>query len=266
LEETHYYAFGLTMAGISSKALKPNYSENKSKFNGGNELQSKEFSDGSGLELYDATFRMYDPQIGRFHQIVLLADLFEDYSPYVFALNNPILMNDPIGLAADTAVPGVPLMPEVVVTPNNPTLNPTQVNCPSCEDLTEEPVTPQPRAAELAGFILSREDFITGERRFPNFAEFAILEMVLIKDSPLEQLLGTVVVGKEWHQYLYNPSGSLGKNVLGQDVFPRYRTIEASPVASFGRFGRGQQPILGTLLKGREIDPKVFHRYKSCEI
>jgi len=100
LEETHYYPFGLSMAGISSKALKPNYAENKSKFNGGNELQSKEFSDGSGLEMYDAMFRRYDPQIGRWHQIDPLIELGEDVSPYAFADNNPLSFNDPLGLSA----------------------------------------------------------------------------------------------------------------------------------------------------------------------
>ncbi len=110
MEETHYYPFGLTMAGISSKAA--GSFMNRYKFNGGNELQSGEFSDGSGLELYDANFRMYDAQIGRFHQQDPLADVLEDESPYSFASNNPVLYNDPLGLSKTDDN----TLPEVVVT------------------------------------------------------------------------------------------------------------------------------------------------------
>jgi RHS repeat-associated protein len=88
------------MAGISSKAA--GKLENKRKFNGGNELQSKEFSDGSGLEMYDAVHRMYDAQLGRFHQVDAYSDIFLENSPYTFASNNPILVNDPLGLADST--------------------------------------------------------------------------------------------------------------------------------------------------------------------
>jgi RHS repeat-associated protein len=97
LEETHYYPFGLTMSGISSKAATS--LQNRNKFNGGNELQSQEFSDGSGLELYDAQYRMYDAQIGRFNRVDPLADFFDDLTPYNFAYNNPVLFNDPYGLS-----------------------------------------------------------------------------------------------------------------------------------------------------------------------
>jgi RHS repeat-associated protein len=86
------------MAGISDKAIKGNYAENKYRFNNGTELQSKEFSDGSSLELYSTDFRGYDPQLGRFWQIDPYAEGTENISPYAFAIDNPIGYNDPLGL------------------------------------------------------------------------------------------------------------------------------------------------------------------------
>ena len=100
LEETHYYPFGLTMAGISSKAA--GGIQNRRKFNDGTELENGEFSDGSGLELYATEYRSYDPQIGRFHQIDVLCEYDYEISPFVYARNNPILLNDPLGLQSDT--------------------------------------------------------------------------------------------------------------------------------------------------------------------
>jgi RHS repeat-associated protein len=92
LEETHYYPFGLTMAGISSKAIKPGYSENKRKYNG------IEQTTDLNLNEYDAFYRNLDPQIGRWWQIdPKIEDGMQASSPYNSMYDDPILKSDPLG-------------------------------------------------------------------------------------------------------------------------------------------------------------------------
>ncbi|GEP97522.1 hypothetical protein CCY01nite_37820 [Chitinophaga cymbidii] len=96
LEEYHYYPFGETMYAISGKAFTSgSYPENRARYNSGTE-----FNESLGLNWYETPFRSYDPQIGRFHQMDPLSTDYPDWSPYTYAVNDPINMNDPMGLEA----------------------------------------------------------------------------------------------------------------------------------------------------------------------
>ena len=89
VQSTDYYPFGLAYSTN-------NLNKNKYLFSG-KELQDASIG-GTILGLYDFGARQYDPVIGRWMSIDLLANKFPDVSPFVYCLNNPINLVDLHGL------------------------------------------------------------------------------------------------------------------------------------------------------------------------
>jgi RHS repeat-associated protein len=97
VSESTYSPWGLELKGISGAALNfGNPGSQKYKYNG-KELQSAEFSDGSGLEEYDYGARHYNAQIGRWMNVDPLADKYVGLSPFNYCFNSPIVFKDPDG-------------------------------------------------------------------------------------------------------------------------------------------------------------------------
>ena len=97
LEESNYYPFGLKHNGYTGTNLQPGY---KYKYNG------KELQDELGLNMYDYGARNYDPALGRWMNIDPLAEVSRRFSPFTYALDNPVYFIDPDGMKAEAGQSG----------------------------------------------------------------------------------------------------------------------------------------------------------------
>jgi RHS repeat-associated protein len=88
-----YYPFGMEIQrGFGHNQPPPgNLLNNRYLYNG------KEYQDDFGLNWYDYGARFYDPQIARWHSVDPLAEKYYQWSPYNYAIGNPILFIDPDG-------------------------------------------------------------------------------------------------------------------------------------------------------------------------
>lgn len=111
IRESHYYPFGLEhkgyntqkyafivpqngISGIWTEQKKAIVNPYRYSYNG------KEFQHELRLNLYDYGARNYDPAIGRWMNIDPLAEKSRRFSPYVYALDNPVYFIDPDGMQA----------------------------------------------------------------------------------------------------------------------------------------------------------------------
>ena len=93
VEANNYYAFGLEIPGLTSRALGFGTSpQNRRKYNG------IEFDADLDLNIDEAFYRDLDPQTGRWWQIDPKVDAgYENQSPYSSMYNNPVKISDLLG-------------------------------------------------------------------------------------------------------------------------------------------------------------------------
>jgi RHS repeat-associated protein len=87
LEENNYYPFGLKHQGYNVLSGNLSY---QYKYNG------KELQQESGM--YAMDWRNYMPELGRFSEMDVLSESYSDFTPYHFAMNNPVIYSDPTGM------------------------------------------------------------------------------------------------------------------------------------------------------------------------
>jgi RHS repeat-associated protein len=87
VQYNEYYPFGLQ---TQNSWTRENVTGNNFLYNGGSELNTT-------TAVYDLFFRNYDPALGRMNQVDPMAAKYASLTPYNYALNNPVRLNDPLG-------------------------------------------------------------------------------------------------------------------------------------------------------------------------
>lgn len=95
VQENHYYPLGMQMEGDWSKKKVTGSPKQNYRFNG------SEWSTDFDLNWGDHGARYYLPAIGAWNGIDALAEKYASFSPFHFAMNNPITFADPSGMGSE---------------------------------------------------------------------------------------------------------------------------------------------------------------------
>jgi RHS repeat-associated protein len=96
LNENHYYPFGMNMGYAWENNTATTMSiDNKYQYNG------KEMNDDFGLNWFDYGARWYDASVSRWWSVDPLSEDYSRWSPFNYAVNNPVRFIDPDGRGAE---------------------------------------------------------------------------------------------------------------------------------------------------------------------
>ncbi|WP_373400420.1 RHS repeat-associated core domain-containing protein [Algoriphagus halophilus] len=177
VQETHYDPWGVDLSGLGYQY--GGIKTNPYLYNG------KELTSGLGVIMYDYGARFYIPAIGRWFVHDPLAEKARRYSPYNYALNNPMRFMDPDGMEAYSVMgttvltaerePEDPLTKSVLNDENvTPLGGDDCVNCMSLPEFTVSAKREQPNTSNNNNFLL-----ITFSKRDPYSGFWGYLDYFL---------------------------------------------------------------------------------------
>ena len=217
LQETHYYPFGMEMEGNWQNIV--NTPENHYLYNG------KELNTDFDLNWSDYGARWYDASIGRWNAIDPLAEVYDNLSPYHYAVNNPASNFDPNGMNSQSTSDLIQNAWEATPENGSATFD-GEGNCncgcpnkPPCETGTKPPKLPKlsdydndPWAFSGAGYAMSYGMNSYQRYAFENGLNgLTKAEMGIVDEAKREGfvLVGTTVMGGKVVSVVMNKAGQM---------------------------------------------------------
>ncbi|HEY4289739.1 MAG TPA: polymorphic toxin-type HINT domain-containing protein [Puia sp.] len=233
IEENHYYAYGLKIAGISSRLqADPNEGATVNKYL----FNDTELDDEADLNWYDFGFRNYDPQIGRFVQQDPLADDYAQLTPYQYANDEPIM-----GIDED----GAESIPSGVAPIVRPTAEQLAAKAARAASVSAKSVA----TSFLKGFGQSLWGAVKGVGAIIENPAAAAAGIAHVVNHPSETFNALKTVVKQTYNDFKNGDANTRANILGKltgevvQLLGPGEISEVSKLAELGEIGKGAEEL-----------------------